>query len=81
MADFTFYLQFIIVLFAFFNGGKHGNVEAIRMKSPAIKLNSDILMVGVPARLTCNYVRMRSEDIRDITWYAGYGGISMKVCI
>ena len=81
MADYNFYLKLIVVLFAIYNGGNHGNVEALRMKRPPIKLNADVLMVRAPVKLTCNYVKALSEDIRDITWYAGYsGGISMKVC-
>ena len=54
-------------------------VKALRMKDPAITSSSDILMVGVPARLTCNYIKYQSERVREITWYAGYNGMSRKV--
>ena len=54
-------------------------VNALRMKDPAITSSSDILMVGVPARLTCNYIKYQSERVREITWYAGYNGMSRKV--
>ena len=54
-------------------------VNALRMKAPAITSSSDILMVGVPARLTCNYIKYQSERVREITWYAGYNGMSRKV--
>ena len=54
-------------------------VQALRMKDPAITSSSDILMVGVPARLTCNYIKYQSERVREITWYAGYNGMSRKV--
>jgi len=54
-------------------------VQALRMKDPAITSSSDILMVGVPARLTCNYIKYQSERVREITWYAGYNGMSRKI--
>ena len=54
-------------------------VQALRMKDPAITSSSDILMVGVPARLTCNYIKYQSERVREITWFAGYNGMSRKV--
>ena len=53
-------------------------VQALRMKDPAITSSSDILMVGVPARLTCNYIKYQSERVREITWFAGYNGMSRK---
>ena len=58
---------------------KDGIVNGLRMKQPAITSSSDILMVGVPARLTCNYIKYQSERVREITWYAGYNGMSRKV--
>ena len=54
-------------------------VEGLRMKQPSVTSSSDVLMVGVPARLTCNYIKYQSERIREITWYAGYNGMSRKV--
>jgi len=54
-------------------------VQALRMKDPAITSSSDILMVGVPARLTCNYIKYQSERVREITWFAGYNGMSRKI--
>jgi len=58
---------------------KDGIVDGLRMKQPAITSSSDILMVGVPARLTCNYIKYQSEKVREITWYAGYNGMSRKI--
>ena len=60
----------------------NGVVNALRIGhngQEAITSSSDILMVGVPARLTCNYIKFQSEKIREITWYAGYNGMSRKV--
>ena len=73
-------LKLTIIAFAVIFTGKHCEVEALRMKQPAVTSSSDVLMVGVPARLTCNYIKYQSEKIREITWYAGYNGISRKVC-
>jgi len=60
----------------------NGVVNALRIGhngQEAITSSSDILMVGVPARLTCNYIKFQSEKIREITWYAGYNGMSRKL--
>ena len=60
----------------------YGVVNALRIGhngQEAITSSSDILMVGVPARLTCNYIKFQSEKVREITWYAGYNGMSRKV--
>ncbi len=36
-------------------------------------------VIGRPAKLTCNYVKFRTESVREITWFAGYNGINTKV--
>ena len=36
-------------------------------------------VVGRPTKLTCNYVKFRTEAVREIAWYAGYNGINTKV--
>ena len=38
-------------------------------------------IVGRPAKLTCNYVKFRTESVREIAWFAGYNGINTKVHI
>ena len=68
-----------IILFLVLYNEKLGGVECLRMKQPSVTSSSDVLMVGVPARLTCNYIKYQSEKIREITWYAGYNGMSRKV--
>ena len=55
------------------------SVDGLRFKQPAITASSDFLMVNVPARLTCNYLKYVSEKVREITWYAGYNGMEQKV--
>jgi hypothetical protein len=30
-------------------------------------------------RLTCNYVKYRTEAVREISWYVGYSGFSTKI--
>ena len=68
----------IILILVSIIATKDGIVDGLRMKQPAITSSSDILMVGVPARLTCNYIKYQSEKVREITWYAGYNGMSRK---
>ena len=68
-----------LLLFVAIIAANNEIVQALRMKDPAITSSSDILMVGVPARLTCNYIKYQSERVREITWYAGYNGMSRKV--
>ena len=68
----------LAVLYAF-RGGQNDGVDALRLRDPAVITNSDILMVGQPARLTCNYLKASSEKVREIIWYAGYAGINSKV--
>ena len=69
----------IVLILVSIIASKDGVVDGLRMKQPAITSSSDILMVGVPARLTCNYIKYQSEKVREITWYAGYNGMSRKV--
>jgi len=68
-----------LLLFVAIIAANNEIVQALRMKDPAITSSSDILMVGVPARLTCNYIKYQSERVREITWYAGYNGMSRKI--
>ena len=80
-ADFSAYSKLSILFLVAIIGARYGPVEGLRMKpGPAVTSNMDFLMVGVPARLTCNYIAYRSETVREITWYAGYNGMSSKVC-
>ena len=65
---------FVIGLFLAF-----GSVSALRFSHPPITVDSDVILVNKPATLKCNYVKFRTEDIREITWYIGYGGFKGKV--
>ena len=78
-ADNAILLKFLLVAIISSNNGA---IDALRIGhngQEAITSSSDILMVGVPARLTCNYIKFQSEKVREITWYAGYNGMSRKV--
>ena len=78
-ADNSTLFRFLLVAIIVSN---NGGVDALRIGNngqEAITSSSDILMVGVPARLTCNYIKFQSEKVREITWYAGYNGMSRKV--
>jgi len=72
-------LKLFIVFMVAITGGEYGSVKALQMKNPAITAGSDILAVGVPVKLTCNYFKFMTEKIRKITWYAGYDGMSSKI--
>ena len=65
---------FVIGLFLAF-----GSVSSLRFSHPPITVDSDVILVNKPATLKCNYVKFRTEDIREITWYIGYGGFKGKV--
>lgn len=77
--DVSAFSKVAIIAFVAIISNHNGVVNGLRMKPTAITSSSDILMVGVPARLTCNYIKYQSEKIREITWYAGYNGMSRKV--
>jgi len=77
--DISAFSKLAFILFFAILANQQGIVEGLRMKPVAITSSSDILMVGVPARLTCNYIKYQSEKIREITWYAGYNGMSRKI--
>jgi hypothetical protein len=52
---------------------------SLRFGPKSVSVDTEVLIVGRPARLTCNYVKYRTENVRDIRWYAGYTGFRTKV--
>jgi|ERR1712029_776567 len=52
--------------------------DGLRFGPFPVTVDSQVLFVGRPSTLTCNYSKYRSEKVREITWFAGYDGIKMK---
>ena len=44
-----------------------------------ITVDTDVILVGKPAILKCNYMKFRTENVREITWYIAYDGFKSKV--
>merc|ERR1712012_1413089 len=55
------------------------SVHALRFSTPSITVDSDAIIVGRPAKLTCNYVKFRTESVRGIGWYLSYEGFRSKI--
>ena len=53
--------------------------NSLRFSTPAITVDSDAIIVNRPAKLTCNYVKFRTESVRGIGWYLSYEGFRSKV--
>ena len=58
-----------------------GLSEALRFSHIPITMDSDVIVVNKPVKLTCNYVKFRTESVREISWYIGYEGFRSKVCL
>ena len=54
---------------------------ALRFSHVPITVDSDVILVNKPAELTCNYVKFRTETVREINWFITYQGFSAKVLI
>merc|ERR1719331_1841266 len=52
---------------------------ALRFSHVPITVDSDVILVNKPAELTCNYVKFRTETVREINWFITYQGFSAKV--
>jgi len=52
---------------------------ALRFSHVPITVDSDVILVNKPAELTCNYVKFRTETVREINWFISYQGFSAKV--
>ena len=46
-----------------------------------ITVDTDVILVGKPAILKCNYMKFRTENVREISWYIAYDGFKSKVSI
>ena len=53
--------------------------HGLRFAHHPVSVDSEVLIVGRPARLTCNFVKYRTESVREITWYLGYSGFNSKI--
>ena len=40
---------------------------------------TQVIIVGQPTRLNCNYVKQRSDSVHSVRWYAGYSGVKSKI--
>ena len=40
---------------------------------------TQVIIVGQPTRLHCNYVKQRSDSVDSVRWYAGYSGVKSKI--
>lgn len=55
-------------------------VSSLRFDSEPVTADTGVLTVNNPSKLTCNYVKFSTENVREIIWYAGYNGMKTKVC-
>jgi len=44
-----------------------------------ITVDTDVILVGKPAILKCNYMKFRTENVREISWYIAYDGFKSKI--
>merc|ERR1711936_1233929 len=51
----------------------------LRFSHVPITVESDVILINKPTELTCNYVKFRTETVREINWYMSYQGFSAKV--
>jgi len=56
-----------------------GACLALRFSHVPIEVDSDVILVNKPAELKCNYVKFRTETVREINWFISYPGFSAKV--
>ena len=52
---------------------------ALRFSNDPITVDTDVILVNQPAKLTCNYVKFRTETVREISWFIAYSGFRSKV--
>lgn len=62
------------LLLAFVLGLAAEFADALRFAHNPVSVDTEVLIVGRPARLTCNYVKYRTESVREISWFIGYAG-------
>ena len=56
-----------------------GACLALRFSHVPVEVDSDVILVNKPAELKCNYVKFRTETVREINWFISYPGFSAKV--
>jgi len=56
-----------------------GATLGLRFSHVPITVESDVILVNKPTELTCNYVKFRTETVREINWFISYQGFSAKV--
>jgi len=56
-----------------------GSTLGLRFSHVPITVESDVILVNKPTELTCNYVKFRTETVREINWFISYQGFSSKV--
>merc|ERR1711953_497785 len=69
-------MQLHLLILAF---GLCAVANALRFSTPSITVDTDAIIVGQPAKLTCNYVKFRTETVRGIGWYLSYEGFRSKI--
>ena len=53
--------------------------EGLRFGHNPVTVDTEALIVGKPAKLTCNFVKYRTESVREISWFLGYSGFNTKI--
>ncbi len=54
-------------------------VSGLKFGPNPVSVDTEVLVVGQPARLTCNFVKYRTEAVREVDWFAGYSGFRTRV--
>jgi len=52
---------------------------ALRFGNIPITVDSDVILVNKPTLLKCNYVKFRTETVREINWFISYKGFSAQI--
>ncbi len=55
------------------------STAALKFGPTAVTVDTEVLIVGRQATLTCNYVKFRTETVREIDWFAGYSGFRTRI--
>ena len=55
------------------------SVSSLKFGPRPVSVDTEVLIVGRPATLTCNYVKYRTETVREVDWYVGYSGFRTRV--
>lgn len=55
------------------------SAAALKFGPTPVSVDTEVLIVGRPARLTCNFVKYRTETVREVDWFVAYSGFRAKV--